>query len=190
MLKLDEVFPTKTVRLSNKDKKWMDYELKKLDRAKKREWCKRGKTDKYLRLKNDFEEKFKKAAEQFLEKNVRELKESDPGRAYATLKKMGSQPGDELDDGTFSLLDHLESNLTAKESVERIAEHFSLISQEYPPLETATMSPIVQEKLHDRMKAELPYISRYKVENMMRKAKKSKSGVPGDLPKVLTREFG
>ena len=34
MLKLDEVFPTNNVRLSNKDKKWMDYELKTLDRAK------------------------------------------------------------------------------------------------------------------------------------------------------------
>ena len=62
-------------------------------------------------------------------KNVRELKESDPGKAYATLKRMRAQPGDDLDDGSFSLLEHLESNLTAKESVEKIAEHFSKISQ-------------------------------------------------------------
>ena len=31
----------------------------------------------------------KKAAKDHLDKNVRTLKESDPGKAYATLKKMG-----------------------------------------------------------------------------------------------------
>ena len=67
----------------------MDLELKRLDRSKKREWCKRGKSEKYLKLKNEFENKYKKAAERYLEKNVREQKEADPGRAYATLKRMG-----------------------------------------------------------------------------------------------------
>ena len=37
---------------------------------------------------------------------------------------MGAQPWDDLDDGSFSLLEHLESNLAANESVEKIAEHF------------------------------------------------------------------
>ena len=54
----------------------------------------------------------------------------DPGKAYATLIRMGAhcalctaQPGDELDDGAFSLIEHLEENLTSKESVEKITEH-------------------------------------------------------------------
>ena len=187
LLKLDEIFPTKCVRLSNKDKKWIDFELKKLDRAKQREWCKRGKSEKYVKLKKDFDLKFQKAAETYLEKNVRDLKEADPGRAYATLKKMGAQPGDELDDGSFSLLEHLEANLTAKESVEKIAEHFTKISQEYPPL---NIKESVQSKLKQRLKSDLPYVSRYQVEKMMKKAKKSKAGVPGDLPKILHQEFG
>jgi hypothetical protein len=51
-----------------------------LDRAKQREWCKRGKSEKYLKLKKEFDLKFQKAAETYLEKNVRELKEADPGR--------------------------------------------------------------------------------------------------------------
>jgi hypothetical protein len=143
-----------------------------------------------LKLKEDFDLKFKKAADNYLEKNVRELKESDPGRAYATLKRMGAQPGDDLDDGSFSLLQHMEANLTAKQSVEKIAEHFSQISREYPALNIVNLSQTVQNKLCHRLKADLPYVSRYKVENMIRKAKKSKSGVPGDLPKILHKEFG
>ena len=132
---------------------------------------------------------FKKAAADYLEKNVSELKNSDPGKAYATLKRMGAQPGDELDDGTFSLLEHLEANLTNKESVEKIAEHFSQISQEYPPLNIQALPQHVQNKLKSRLKSKLPYISRYKVEKMIRKSKKTKSGVPGDLSKVLYNEF-
>ena len=189
-VKLDEIFPTKSVRLSNKDKQWMDSELKQLDRAKKREWCKKGKSEKYLKLKENFDLKFSKAAEQYLEKNVRELKESDPGKAYATLKRMGAQPGDDLDDGSFSLLEHLEANLTSKQSVEKIADHFSQISQEYPALNIVNMSQRVQNKVSQWLKADLPYVSRYMVENLIRKAKRTKSGTPGELPQILHKEFG
>ena len=125
-----------------------------------------------------------------MEKNVRSLKESYPGKAYATLKRMGAQPGDDLDDGSFSLLEHLEANLTNKESVDKIAQHFSSISQEFPALNIIHLSETVQAKLKQRMEANLPYVSRYKIENMIRKAKKTKSGVPGDLPKILHKEFG
>ena len=43
-----------------------------------------------------------KAAQDYLEKNVRSLKEDDPGKAYSCLKKMGAQPGDCSDEGSFS----------------------------------------------------------------------------------------
>ena len=90
--------------------------------------------------KAKFELKLEKAAADHLEKNVRSLKESDPGKAYSILKKMGAQPGDFLDDGLFSLTNHLESNLTKQESVEKIALHFARISQEYAPLDTGKLS--------------------------------------------------
>ena len=188
--KLDEIFPTKDVRLSNKDKKWIDSDLKNLDRQKQREYTKRGKSDKYDQLKAEFKLKYESAAQNYLDKNVRSLKESDPGKAYATLKRMGTQPGDELDDGSFSLISHLESNLTNKQSVDRIAVHFSSISQEYPALNVLNLTKSVQDKLNQRIKADLPYLSRFKVENMIRKAKKTKSGIPGELPQSLNKEFG
>ena len=168
----------------------MDFELKKLDRLKMREYFKHGKSKKYDELKEKFSIRNKKAASEYLEKNVRALKDSDPGKAYATLKRMGAQPGDDLDDGNFSLIEHLEANLTSKQSVEKIAEHFSRISQEYPPLKTDHLSQNVKDKLITRLEANLPYLSRYKVEKMLQKAKKTKSGVPGDLPIIINKEFG
>ena len=76
-------------------KKWIDSDLKRLDRLKKREYTKKGKTERYKALGKDFELKFKKAADNYLEKNVRSLKEADPGKAYSTLKMMEAQPGDD-----------------------------------------------------------------------------------------------
>ena len=80
-----------------------------------------------------------KAAVAYLEKNVRSLKEDNPGRAYKSLKKMSAQPGDVSDEGNFTLLSHMEENLSTEQSIERIAQYFSKISQEYPPLTLSSL---------------------------------------------------
>ena len=160
--------------------------FKKLDRLQKREYRKHGRSAKYLKLKTKFDQKLEKAAADHLEKNVRTLKESDPGRAYSTLKKMGAQPGDMLDDGAFSLLNHLEDNLTSKESVEKIAKHFSQISQQCPPLDIQKLPQHVKDKMtkNNQLFGRKPHIEEYEVHDKIRKAKKPKSGIPGDLPRT------
>ena len=93
--KMDEILPQKVVKLNpNFDKPYITAELKRLDRQIKREYKKRCKSEKYLRLKLCYNEKLKKATKDYLEKNVRSLKEDDPGKAYRSLKKMAAQPGD------------------------------------------------------------------------------------------------
>ena len=73
--------------------------------------------------------KYKLAAKNYLDKSVRALMEDNPGKAYATLKRMGAQPGDCLDEGSFRLKEHTDANLSLAESAERISEHFAAISQ-------------------------------------------------------------
>ena len=114
---------------------------------------------------------------------------SEPGKAYSTLKRMGAQPGDDLDQTSFSLIKHLEMNLTKSESVKMIAEHFSSISQKFPPIEIQKLSQSVREKLADCCSGKPPNLSCYQVEKMLEKVKKSKSGVAGDLPGILVKEF-
>ena len=174
-----------------KDESYINCDLKKLDRLKKREYRKHGISEKYLKLKTKFDQKLEKAAANHLEKNVRTLKESDHGRAYSTLKKMGAQPGDMLDDGVFSLLNHLEDNLTSKESVEKIAKHFSEISQQYPPMDIQKLPQHVQDKMNEnnQLFGKKQQVEEYEVHDEIRKAKKPKSGVPGDLPRTLVQEF-
>ena len=190
--KLDSILPKKCVKINpNLDKPFFTAELKKLDRQVKREYRKNFRSEKYFRLKECYDKKYKKAATDYLEKNVRSLKEEDYGKAYQSLKKLGAQPGDCLDEGSFTLLSHLEENLTTEESTEKIAEHFAKISQEFPPLKITLLPDVVKEKISGENSAtELPEISDYEMYRAIRRSKKPRSQVPGDLPRRLIQEFG
>ena len=161
--------------------------MKNLDRKIKREYKKHFKSEKYLRLKKCYDAKYKKAAENYLNKNIRSLKEDDPGKAYQSLKKLGAQPGDcSSDEGSFTLISHMEENLPKEESAERIAQHFAKISQEFPPIQATLLPDEVKRKVAAPISAsDLPEISDYEVYREIRKSKKPRSQVPGDLPRRL-----
>ena len=185
--KLDTFCPEKSMKISSQDKPWIDKELKTIARKKGREYNKRGKTLKYKKLSKDFDVKYKIAAEKFLRKNMDNLMESKPGQAYNILKRMGAQPGDCIDSNTFTLPAHEEENLSDEQSAERIASHFAAISQEFPPLDTNSLPAHVKEKLaSDNVP---PAITEYDVYCKILAAKKPKSGVPGDIPRELVKEF-
>ena len=187
---LDDIFPTKTLRITQKDKAWITFELKNLDRLVKREYRRHGKSEKFLRLKDKFDSKFKIAAKDHLEKNVRSLKEENPGQAYAILKKMGAQPGDCLDEGSFKVAEHIEAKLSLAESAEKIAEHFAVISQLYAPLNVQALPKHVKDIMTKTIYPfELPHLTEAEVWQKIKHAKKPKGGVPGDLPKKLVTEF-
>ena len=103
---------------------------------------------------------------------------------------MGVQPGDMLDDGTFTLINHLEENLTNEESVKQIAYHFARISQEFPPINVDNLLQSVQIKIRSELdKMNVPVVDEMQVYQQIKKTKKPKTGVPGDLPKSLIQEF-
>ena len=149
------------------------------------------KSVKYLRLKKCYDDKFENAAKAYLEKNVRSLKEDDPGKAYRSLKKMAAQHADCSDEGSFTLISHLEDNLTVEESTERIAHHFAQISQEFPPLNLNLLPDSVKVKVQEPTNPEdLPDIPDYEVYDKIKRSKKPRSSVPGDLPRRIVQEFG
>ena len=188
-LKLDEFLPQKMVKIGIDDKPFMTLELKELKRKRMREYVKNGKSEKYLRLREDFKQKFKKESQNFLRKNVDSLKISEPGKAYNVLRRMGAMPG-ELDDLSTFTLPSFE-NLSPEESVEKIAEHFSKISREFPPIEAKNLPDRVQKKLkYTENESKIPRIFEYEVFKKIQATNKPKSGVPGDLPTRIVKEFG
>ena len=185
--KLNLFCPEKTIKMNSQDKVWITSELKKIHRLKSREYIKRGKSEKYKALYKQFDTKFKLEAEKYMRKNIDELKETDPGHAYRILKKMGAQPGDCSETNSFSLPNHEAEGLSAEQSAERIAQHFAEISQQFPPLSLSLLPDRVKTKLKNKSRP--PVIEDYEVYNMIKSAKKPKSGVPGDLPRRITKEF-
>ena len=191
--KFESIFPQKSVKINpNVDKSFYTADLKKLDRQVKREYRKHFRSEKYLRLKRCYDMKYRKAAEDYLNKNVRSLKEDDPGKAYQSLKKLGAQPGKcSSEEGSFTLLSHLDENLSKEESTERIAQHFADISQLFPPLQLTLLPDEVKVKVAAPIGAsELPDISDFEMYRQIRQSKKPRSQVPGDLPRRLIQEFG
>ena len=188
MTYLDKACPTKTVKLRETDKPFITNRLKELDRQRKREYGRKGKTVTYHRINDDFNAKLKSEEKKYLEKNVVELMEVDPSRAYKVLKRLAARPGDCPEDGSFNLPSHEE--LTAAESADRLADHFAAISQEFAALRLEDLPEVVQRKLSLRKHSDIPYISRQKVESKIKEAKNTKGGVPGDLPVKLAKEFG
>ena len=125
MKNLDKFCSEKFMKLSSQYKPFITKELKTLDRQRSREYVKRGKTMKYQNLAKQFNAKYKVEAEKYLRKNMDTLMESKTGQAYKVLKKMGAQPGDCMDENTFTLPPHESENLAAQQSVEQIAQYFS-----------------------------------------------------------------
>ena len=102
---------------------------------------------------------------------------------------MGAQPGEFEDGCSFTLPSH--ENLSPLESADKIAEHFSKISREFPPIKMETLPERVKDKLcNPESESKAPLIMEHQVFEKIKQANKPKAGVPGDLPKKLVNEFG
>ena len=185
---LNKFCPVKEMRLGSQDKPFITAELKRLDRQKRREYQKRGKTLKYKSIKRKFDLKYREEAEKYLNRNLENIKQSKPGQIFSVLKRLGAQPGECPDSNTFSLPAHENLCLSPDQSAERIAEHFASISQQYPPLNTDLLPTRVKNKIQS-CNTEPPEISEYDVYCKIRSAKKPKSCLPGELPKTILQEF-
>ena len=100
---------------------------------------------------------------------------------------MGAQPGDCSDDQTFSLPAHQQLRLSDQECADKIAEYFASISNEYSPLNINLLPDRVKARLADRTNP--PTISEHECYVAIKKAKKPKAVIPGDLPHTIIKEF-
>ena len=184
---LNKFCPEKEIKLGPRDKPFITAELKKLSRQKNREYLKRGKSEKYSKLKSKFDDEYKKEASKYLEKSLEGLREAKPGQAFNILKRLGAKPGDCSVLSSFSIPAFESENLNEEQVAERLAEYFSEISAQFPPLSPHLLPTDVQEKLQSHEKP--PIVTEYDVYRKICAAKKPRTGIPGDLPKLVTQEF-
>ena len=106
------------------------------------------------------------------------------------MKKIGAHPGDSTEETTFTLSNHDAQNLTDEQSTEKIANHFSAISQKFPPLSLSLLPKHIKDLVLSPVNPdEVPVLSELDVLLKIIATKKTKSTVPGDLPKKLLVEF-
>ena len=103
-----------------------------LRRQKSREYRKKKKSEKFLKLHNQFLKLKEENSREFI-RNIEDLKNCNLSQFYKKIKSVGCRQG-ECSNQPFSLSSHVEENLDPNAAAERIAEHFSSISKEYPPL--------------------------------------------------------
>ena len=186
---MKENFPEKKTKTTNQDLPFFDWKLKTKKRRLQRIYRKEGKSEKYKRMKTEYDALFLKSSKSYIQQNVDQLKEVNPAKAAAILKKLGGAPGDCGDKGDFVILSHQAANLTPQQCTDKLLTYFTDISKEYPPLDITTLPVRVKVKLLERGQRS-PTVEDYQVYEAIKKAKKPRStGVPGDLPKKILSEF-
>ena len=178
--KLDECFPTKTVKFTEDDKPWVNQQVKELDRKCKREFFKHKKSEKWNKLKQQFEEKCEKSKAAYYKNTVEDLKQSSQSQWYSKIKRMGGLVTDRADHISVEEL----QGVPDQEQVEAIAHHYSKIANEYKPLENTDIPNWMYQT------EELPpIIEPYQMYLMIEKMSSKKATVKDDIPMKIIKEF-
>ena len=186
---IDHHLPLQSFTVTDSDQPWITKELKTLKRVRKREYCRHGKSVKYLELKSKFTLKKELAVEHYTKRIINEVNEGTRSSSYKALRKLGVRNGDTKDD-LFTLPQHIEDNLSEMQSAERIADYFSNISQEFEPLAIWKLSPNVQDCiLAAKNDPNIPEVEPFEVYKKISSAKKPNSVIPGDVPKRIIQLF-
>ena len=183
-----KTFPEKTITISEFDQPFFTEKLRKLRRLSQREYCKRGKSQKYFQLKEDFEKLKADEIIKYKTKIIDEVATGKRGSIYPALKKLGIRPGSESE-SWFVLPTHQNLKLSPSESAELIATHFSKISEEFEPLKLENLSIAVQQYICTENADTKPVLQAHEVYNRIKKSKKPMSQVPGDLHPKLVKSF-
>ena len=85
----------------------------------------------------------------------------------------------------------MEQQLTPQpqQSAEKLADHFSQISQTVEPLEVEKLHPALREAIQEGIISDSkPMVNHHHVYRKIVKLKKPHSCVPGDVPRILIKE--
>ena len=136
-------------------------------------------------MKKEVKIRLKEAATKFLN-NQADLVTVKNNSWMKHVNQLTARPGNQTQ-SSFSLSKHVEEDLSALESSNKICEYFSSISQEYTPLSIENLPDRVRTKLTNDPCSH-PYLADHDVYEGLKKGKKTCS-VPEDIPKKILDEF-
>ena len=176
--KLDLHLPEKIIKIEPNDEPWTNNEIKSIERRMKREYRKHKKSSKWKNLNTQYEEKYRNAKHAYSENIVNDLKESNPSQWYSKIKRMSSHAQEKNEETIVQDMIGLPDSV----QVEKIADQFSSVSNEYSPI---MKEDIDVESIRDTRP--LPDINPYVIYLKIMGIKKKTSTVRGDVPMKLIK---
>ena len=119
--------------------------MQKLSRQKLREYTRHGISAHYKELKRKQKERRRLKGQNKLDKAIEDAVNKGSGW-MRKAQALSSIPG-QKDSSTFSLPNHIDKNLSAKQLAEKLVKKLSSISQEFTPLQEDTLPERVEQKL-------------------------------------------
>ena len=123
-------FPEKSFKVKKNDKPWVDAHLLRIDRQRKREYNKNKRSEKWLKLNEQFLERADRLKKEYYKNRVEDLKTSNTSQWYSKLKRMSSL--DQTKEDEIEVEDLIGSSNQSQ--AEKIADQFALVSSLYEPL--------------------------------------------------------
>ena len=110
---VDAAFPKKSVLVGDQDQPYFTEELRRIKRQRQRAYAAHGKrSDRYIALKRQFDDKLKREAKKHIEKIESEVSEGKRASAYGAIRKLGNRPGEGSKSGSFTLPSFVSKQLT------------------------------------------------------------------------------
>ena len=182
-------FPTKIVLVGPQDLPYFTEELRKLKRRRQRAFKKGKRSPQYMQAKENFEKRKVLEAIKYRKKIMNEVQEGKRNSGYKAIRKLGDQPGEGVKRAVV-LPAFVEQGLSAQQSADRLADHFSKISQSVEPLNMNLFHPALRLALQEgKACRHKPVLTQHQVYVKMLKATKPKSSVSGDVPMKIIKQY-
>ena len=183
LTKFYEIFPIKTMKVSDDDQPWFTNKLKILDRKRKREYYKHQKSDLWKALNLQFLEGCKKAKEDYKNKIVDDLKTTNPKKWYSKVKRMSGQKGDCSNEIFLEEICHLSN----EDQANQIADHFASTRNSYQRVEYAHFSEVLEGLDPDTFVENL--VTPNEIQEVIKNLNKNSACVLGDVPMKIISLF-
>ena len=174
---IDKHFPLITRKIKSTDLPWITDYIRSLDKLRRREYAKNGRSPRFKCFDKDIKEEIKKEKGIFFDRECIKLTTPGAQRMSFTALKHLNKPGKPT---PWNISD-LYTDKSKEEIVEILADFYNKISSEFSDLNPSDLITTFDRPITD--------ISRERIAAKIREARKTKSVVPGDIPPSLLNEL-
>ena len=177
--KFEEFFPEKTRIVTSDDQPFYTNKLQKMRRRKCREFRKHRKSEKWAKMKAEYDIEVGNAKKGYYKKKIKHLSKANPKNWHRELKKLTCFDQQKSEEILVESIKHLPDEIQA----ELIADKFAAVSQEYEKIRDDDIN------VPNFTESEVPVITVENVRLTLAQMDTNKSNVAGDVPARILKHF-